>query len=802
MTLINFDDILGFLNTDLMALANLFDNIGTFVDQFEQLSLTSDAQAAIFGASLPFVDGLTIADLLEFGGTLDTLVESNAPGGLLELVGDELRPTYTSVQTFVDELIASLNGLFGTTLDVSDIAPSFENGRLAFSVDYSEVFSLADTGEDPPAFNFNVDLGPLGDVSATGTFNFQTLLELAFTAGLQLGNPGADSAPFPELVTAFAPFGIATLLGGGTPSAISTNGTLGHDARFRLSFGSGQTIDVIVPEDTYPSIGALADAIEAAINVAIDDFNDGQSPANAKFLDSEVAGLSVDVVTVGGVDRLKITAAGAPFLQILRNSGTDNGFDDLGFDDGQRATSSTLPSDGVISGDATFDLMVDDETATITVMASETTGFTTLDDLRGLLETKLTAAFSDAIVVELVSNGGDQLFRIKAGNSTLMHLDDVNDVAAADLGLVDGAISSKLVLAGQRDVEISPTTAGESANDVTLTLAGIDHPPGDLSAPGTPETSFDITIASGLDPSLDGTYTVHVDYSRAIASATGTTTFTQGDLDALSERQRAQAFATAVNQAFGTVAAGDFTLADLLNVSAEAFSGDPPTAFGLRFSADSPLIDSISIDGEAGGDLPEGWGYGTGANPSSTRLGPASDGALSGNAEFSLEIVPFAGAMTTVQVSIPASTSIDGLADAIQAAVAGNGVHVGVIEGRIAFGVEDASASGIKALRIVSPNGVAVNELGFEDGLAVTAVGTPAAFIAQNGDMPFLNAYAEVTGDGVAELDFGLVGLSPAWRRCSKSARPSIRGAVSRPVRTFCSPISSTASRRCRNSRR
>ena len=113
----------------------------------------------------------------------------------------------------------------------------------------------------------------------TGEFGFDTMLGLAFTAGIDL-----DRAEDASIVSAFAPFGLISLLrttDGSNP--VPDDGVLTQDLSFRLDFGFLRANVTVDADDTTgnTSVADLAahlnDLIDDAITAAIQELDDPEA---------------------------------------------------------------------------------------------------------------------------------------------------------------------------------------------------------------------------------------------------------------------------------------------------------------------------------------------------------------------------------------------------------------------------------------------------------------------------------------------------------------------------------------------
>lgn len=797
VTLDGFDALTLFTNIDETSLINAVTDVGSFLGGLENTPLSADGLTALFGTSLPFAENLQLSDLLNFGDMVQDLAS-----GLLMQVGDAVQPNFGSFQEFIDvlggelesvlegltadqlaglpgELAALQNGVGDFSIGNSFLAPDFDfdTGDLTFRIQFRESFgNAADPDEDKPGFAATVDLGPVGDITVEGLLEFETALDIAFVLGLDLGDPNAvGQASVPEIIGAFAPLALGSLVSNSGVFDPTASQTFGSNTRFKLDFGGLREVVVDISDQSFADLAALVSELQSQVDAGLAALaGDPVSPV-------EIAAF-VDTIDADGSDvRLTVFSPDASALRIS-NLGDATEFGKLGFADQQRGASSFLPADGQLSGDAAFEVQVGDVTANVSVLAADTSDNTvivggeidqaaSLDNLASDIETAINDALNTAagtsgvayVTADIDSATGDPLLRIVADDPATAAVADYDllridlgvsgaedTISANELGLQDDSISGRFAFSGDRDVAVAVNEAGAAANALPSTKGGLS---------GSIELTIDLD--SLTDGDIDGvSETFDLDLG-AVASSVA---------DGASAAQVAAAVAGAVNDILeGLVVAGGQTLADLIDVSSEAFldgSGAPTGAFGLTFSATSAAVDGFDLTLDSAG-----LGYGAGTI-AADREGPASDGSLSGAATFNLELLDNEGGVSSETITVASQSTLNDLVDALRTAVdaefGADVVEVGTLGGRIVFGLVTTDTGGTAqytGMRIAEPNAVAADELGLEPGAATRSIGAADAFLRQATDgsdnpIPIFEASARVEGEAAVDFDFGLVGLS------------------------------------------
>ncbi|HTE34912.1 MAG TPA: hypothetical protein VK630_00075, partial [Reyranella sp.] len=702
----NFDELEPFRDVGGLHLISVLQQIESVFDVLETLQPRDDGSGntsePLFGADLPFIDDTAISDMLAFGESLGAKI-----AGLLQPLGNSFTPTFDSVQEFASEL----TGVLGTSI-LDDVLPSYDftSHELTFNVAFSAEFEAPLAAAD---FDFNLALGPIANLSVSGDFGFQTLLELAFTAGIDLDESGDIS-----IVTAFAPFGIISL-------APASDGVIANNARFRLDYGFGRAdVEVLASDTTGFTLNQLADHLNTEIDAAIAAAIAAETPAG----ETPPPGPQVNVVAVGG--RLQIVTLDTAFLQITKLTaagGDEGGFAELGFRDGQIASDGWMPEDGVLSGPASFSLNYNGTSHTVTV--NPDAGNDTIADLVANIQAAVNTAFTPGLITveyqptaqiagtPAIDIGGVIVFKPTNVSPTLVDfisIDGVNAVAANELGLRNDSVSSDIQLTGEHETTIPAMTPGNVlATDASFQL--------DLTALGVTK-SFDITVFAA-------------------------STTLNGSLQDLADD---------INSALAKHVLDDETTRLDRVISAVVEDGNI-----VLKSTSYRAFDSITVT-----DVSGSLGFGA-----STTIGPKLDGAVT-DAEFVLELQQKDGSVLRAEflgadAIDNSASSLGALVDTINTALLGTDLAGKVVAGladgaRIVFAVLPngtmPSGDDPVVLRITQTNQnnqETRDHLGFQENLGARAGGTLDAFIEDVSLEATLNATATVVGTA----DFGFVGL-------------------------------------------
>lgn len=454
VSLLNFDALTPFRNMTDEGFLNILRELESY---FTSLENSLD----LFGIDLPFVDGTSLLDTLDFSNAITALIDDlydsvektvNGTTGVVDV------PTFVSVQ----ELASDLDGLLAGSL--ADLLPSYSADTLVLSFDFAFAQQvLVDEG-----FNFNFDLGQVGDVTASGGFSGQADLGVDFTLGLDLSDPAEVAVASTQALFA--------LYSNYTSSGNAVSATVNNDLKLRLKVAGRDPIDVdLTAADTSDNITLddLADDIQAAVDAvyAEGDIHVSVDPDTGRLI------ITVDSYTVQ-IEGQDVQVVPTPLtIELLEGDSVE--FAKLGFNDGQTATTSPLPLNGILSADAEFDLTIDGVTHTITVLQSDTDDNSTVLHLLTDLEAAINTAFGAGSVnvqplnvVQNVSTPDDQGFRIQATSGSSIRVDGINVIAAKELGLVNGSSASLVSVGADSDVLDSSgvSDTGQLSGDANFTI--------------------------------------------------------------------------------------------------------------------------------------------------------------------------------------------------------------------------------------------------------------------------------------------------------------------------------------------
>ncbi|WP_407493414.1 hypothetical protein [Pseudooceanicola sp. MF1-13] len=450
------------------------DELLTYIAQFRSFLLQFQNAPDLFGFDIPFIDDVSLLgqaslpddapadalpyDLLDWASPVQALIDGLYTEGTGN-AASALLPEFDSLQSLVETA-------FNTPL----VGLSFNDdlGVLEFNLEFGNSTQLLDQDLD---FNFN--FGPLENFDFDGDIDINGALTLSFLMGIDLG--GAT-----EVSIASSEVGLGLIsLHDGSGSRVNLN--FSNPARFKLQVNGLPAFDVSVPAEGggYASLDALATALQTAITDAINTtFDPGERP-------------TIVVDNIDG-DRISIRAPGNTFLKIVEIDDTDpNDFSALGFNNGQTANVSPLPDNGVLSGTAEFDLVLDGTTYTVSLATDSGNG--DIDDLLADLEAAIAAAEDSGNVAigagrvdvraPLTGDGAFKLVLLD-DSVTSMELSGANAVAVTELGLRNTDLSSRVQLIGDREISFSGIAVdglpadGILANDleidVTLTIEGVE----------------------------------------------------------------------------------------------------------------------------------------------------------------------------------------------------------------------------------------------------------------------------------------------------------------------------------------
>ncbi|MBL4906468.1 MAG: hypothetical protein JKX94_03375, partial [Sneathiella sp.] len=676
--LIDFGDLTPFRNMTASGMI-------TIIDQFSNFLTTFQENADLFAYDLPFMGSTSLLgetdtdqNILAFDEPVNDLVDS-----LFATVDGFTVPEFDSIQELLDlALMSSIVTGFDFLDDIIAFDLSFEN-TVNFDKD----------------FDFGFDFGTFAGVSTTGGFSLTSELGLLLTLGVDLADPVEVAIASSEAALA-----LVGLFNAAGSNPVPANGQLAQNVKFRINVGGLPGISVDL-DATDTSTNTMRSDLVADLQLAINDAI-AQAVTDGDITAAEAPTVVVAVDTDSG--RLIIRALGESFLQIEKQeiAAADFGdFDLLGFDDLQRATSSPLPLNGILSGTAMFDVTIDGVTHSMSVAQDATN--TSIDDLLSDIEAEIDGEFGGDVVsvVSFTDGTGVAGFKIAlnegAGHSLI--IDTVADGGVADdeLGLRSDTVASIVQLVGNRDFDFT-------ANAIVLPANG----------QLTQDSSFDVTLSPG------STHTVDV---------LKTSTDANEDREDLVRDIRDAMQLVEVEPGL--------TLDQVFDVSLDS-SGR------IEILAAFEPFDSIIIDNVLGDTLLD--------DMSSSLEGPPTDGQLADEPTvFQIELTNDSGVVTAAEITVntAGNTSLSELVDSFNTGFSNAGVDgdvvAGLIGGRITFSAVDGD---VVSIRVTQLSVSEETSTGFESGTSARVQPENNAFIA---DVDFdANVSATAAGSGSANLGF------------------------------------------------
>ncbi|MES2786950.1 MAG: LEPR-XLL domain-containing protein, partial [Pseudomonadota bacterium] len=728
VSLQDFEDLEPFRNLDAAALANVVNGLANMLQQLQ-------TKAELFGSSIPFLDGKKISNLLDFDGPVKDLFEA-----ITDEVDGVLVPAFSTVQGFVSQLVSALGG-FGVT--VSSIAPTFTTDRatgiptLLFNMTMTPAAANQNLAVDG---DLGVGLGPLGDVAVEGSLDIETTFRIDVTLGIELtGDPLVSVASVAGSFAAVALTAPTSLnIGGaGADLRILVGGHSAADDDQDDLLEGGGSISVTLPASSYASTTALATALRTAIQAGLTQ-----------------AGLATSAIQVNVVNgRIALSSDLLPVLQIVNADRDDAAntteFAKLGFFDGQRATTSPLPANGVLSGAATFELTIGGQTHTISVNPDSGNQHveegalvveTSVANLAADVNTAITTAFG-ASPNPYVSVTGDAVSGMRLviddGNGAtqaFIGVNPSNDVARRELGFAGDSVSSKIAIRGESGLSFGPNAAGDAiAADANLGAF-----------------SFDVKLFSGSDTVqrtvnvAAGNFNVLSDDREAEA---------RGVVSAINDAMRSTVLDVATGQTLGSVlVAGAVPFFDAAhNITGWGIRLVQPSAY-LDTALPYGIADRVEVSSVTGDHL----GL---ADGGSDRTGPTVGDPLSGTAAFTINLIDSSGVATTRAISITdTGASLPAVVDAINTAIEAVG---STIAGKVVAGLDGArlvlavKAGSATTLTLTNVNAAAATDLGLNEGMTARSLSGIDAFVQDVN----LRASIAATGAAHGSANFGFVGL-------------------------------------------
>lgn len=479
ISLLEFDALTPFRNMTDEGFLSILRQLETYFSSLEN-------NLDLFAYDLPFVSGTSLLDALDFTSALSDLIgdpdhPENPIDGLYTLKSingsDAEVPIFSSVQTLAD----ALTGLLGVSM--GDLLPAYDVDDFILTFD----FALNQDILIDQDFDFSFDLGQVGDVSATGGFNGNSDLDVNFTLGMDLSDPAEVAITSTQAL--FALYSNFNSSGQNAASPIISN-----DIKFRLKVAGREAVDVeLAAADTVGNsdLNDLASDIQNAIGAVYsgNDIHVSVDPHTHRLIitvDSYDSGIIVtlddnDTPDNPDDDTTEPLMAVPSPLTIELLEGDALGFADLGFNDGQKATTSPLPANGILSNSAIFDVIIDGTSHQITV-ASDSNNTSVLDLLADI-ESAINGEFGGGAVtveplnvVNNVSTPDDQGFKILVSDGSSIRIDGINVIAQKELGLVNGSSAAEVSVGADSDVLENSGVAdnGQLSGDASFTIEATD----------------------------------------------------------------------------------------------------------------------------------------------------------------------------------------------------------------------------------------------------------------------------------------------------------------------------------------
>jgi hypothetical protein len=383
---------------------------------------------------VPFADGETLASALDFLSGLDDLLTNS----YIAITDEDglTTPQFISVQT----LAIALDNALPINLSTINTNYDLTRNELTFTISLNPTLS---TLVDIP-IDFNVDLGVMGGITTDVNVSVVPDISFQLTFGIDL-RPEAEIG----ISTSLCDIALRSLMNKTTGQAHTpTNGQLPQDAKFKLTLGGlGSVLVNVSAADTSGNsdINDLAADIELAINTEL----------VASEIDDTI---EVDVL-IG--NRLIFISENSTYLRIQNNSDDDaqseGGFELLGFWDGQVGSTTPTPINGILSGEATFDITVGTVKYSISVpqdtsnanISGPTDKDPKIDRLIFDLQVGVNNALNGSNIVD-VRRIGDG-FAFVLGSATIekyLRVQNPNDVASVELGIPEDQIAAELQIIG------------------------------------------------------------------------------------------------------------------------------------------------------------------------------------------------------------------------------------------------------------------------------------------------------------------------------------------------------------------
>ncbi|MHA2427404.1 MAG: DUF4347 domain-containing protein, partial [Candidatus Hermodarchaeia archaeon] len=460
------------LSSDFVRYLSPFNNIlpDGFVGLLQQLKgwLGSFGVSQLFSAvGIPFAEGQTLADVMGFFSGMDALITNE----YMTVTNEDgvTTPLFISIQTLSTALVNALSS------SLVSINPCYDRDKkeVTFTIELDP--PLPEIAEIP--LDFNIDLGPLGDIIT----NIEVVLQPTVSMNLVIGIDLSTETEI-GIASALTDFALRALIDPDTGDSYTpTNGTLTENVKFLLTFGSLGSVDVNV------TVADMSD------NTDIDDLADDiETSINSELAAEEIDAL-VDVRVITG-NRLAIFTSNTTFLKIQNNSMDENesagGFEMLGFWSGQKGSTSRIPQNGVITDTASFNMTLGGVTEWINVTqdvsndnddgpdGKEVMINNLISDVRVAIYNAFTDDFPGVSDIVEVRQTGDNYVMVigPLTGEKFLRTFGPNEIAIEELGLCDEKVAAEITTVGDRSLNITAPnhlSSGIVANGRLTTDANI-----------------------------------------------------------------------------------------------------------------------------------------------------------------------------------------------------------------------------------------------------------------------------------------------------------------------------------------
>jgi Ca2+-binding RTX toxin-like protein len=695
--------------------------------------------SSILNTTIPLTTNTTLGDLIPLGDLLsDQLIfnSTQSPSAAARLVDSNGNPRFTSAQTFIQKL-ADILGYGSDAAITSNIKPTLTYSNSANQIEFTIEFgpTLNATSSD---VSLNLNLGDIGGFKTVGSVTLTPTAHFGFTFGIDVASGGTTPVVItPPVQNTF----LKAVVGSNGLTLTPANGQLSGDAIFKLTVGGGPNgtssfsggVATIVLNASVTagnsSLTQLVSELQTAINVGLDALDPGHILPNP-VSQPRTGHLYVTVGTTND-GRLTLSSEFTSFLKVATASG-DVSFSQLGFLNGQVASIAPSPANGILSGDASFTLLVGTQSSPIAISMPQgsTSGNTNISQLVTELDT-VVSGNTGGLVHAVLLPGTANAIILKA-DSSVRFLQILNPSAAVlrDLGWQDRTIAAEIQAVDRNELDaLSPATApsnGKPGADVSF-LVTVDG-----------ETPILVTV---LQNSISGN-------NSSTSDNTGV-----ADL------------AADINQALGTLTLDDGRRLGSV-FSATALDSDHdgqalPDTIQFRSTAD---VHTFSVAPSTNSSM-----MGLSSTINSSRIGPdPTTGAVpASGAQFSVSV----GTHAPVVLTIPTgnhSSSADPMASLVQdlqTAINGSALAGLVVAGRLGDHLVLADPNvADQQIRITLDNSTASaagqaaeTVLGFQDNQVARSAGAVTYYVDHAGaDLGLTVGVTNLT----ASATLGFIGLT------------------------------------------